>query len=181
MEVQPCSSLVINAPEFFRNPRFMAWLNDPETRVFSWHRKGEAASDYSDVVVLVDPSLNGEGTDSDMPESIWRQIIAACKKNVPNPLPGGHIAVRLTNLESDESKPHVYSCEECDWTGTLDEMASIDDIHERVQPGEFMAAGQCPECDSLIGVADCDIPDYTLEQAAEILRKQGWSVVQPTK
>lgn len=97
MKVQHCSSLVINAPQFFQDPEFRAWLNNSDAK-FTWHRGG-VPGDWSDVVVLVDPGLGGEGADSDMPEHIWTQIVDACKaafapaRNVP------HIMVRLTNLD----------------------------------------------------------------------------------
>jgi hypothetical protein len=89
--------LVINAPEFFEDKEFMAWLDDPATVVMTWHRKGRPANDWSDTVVLVDPMLKGEGADSDMPERIWKQIVKACKDAG---LHGqrNHIPVRLTNL-----------------------------------------------------------------------------------
>lgn len=93
---EPCSALVINAPGIFKKPSFINWLNDTEIK-FSWH-KGGKPNEYSDVVVLVDPSLNGEGSDSDMPAQVWNFIIKECKKHF-TPGTGNHIMVRLTNLE----------------------------------------------------------------------------------
>lgn len=49
--------------------------------------------------MLVDPSLNGEGADSDMPEHIWDQIVAACKEKFAPGRDAYHIMVRLTNLD----------------------------------------------------------------------------------
>lgn len=100
MKVEESKSLVIHAPEFFQDPAFIVWLNKPEPK-FTWHQLGNEPGEYSDVVVLVDPSLNGEGSDSDMPEHIWNQIIEACKVRfgalLCNESP---IMVRLTNIDA---------------------------------------------------------------------------------
>ena len=98
MKIEESKSLVINAPQFFQDRRFISWLNNGDTK-FTWHTRGEAPHENSDVVVTVDPSLNGEGSDSDMPEHIWTQIVEACKVQF-GALPRGenHIMVRLTNL-----------------------------------------------------------------------------------
>lgn len=58
--------------------------------------KGEAG-EYSDVVALVDASLNGEGADSDMPAHIWEQVVGICWR-VFKPSPGYHILVRIQNV-----------------------------------------------------------------------------------
>lgn len=76
MDASPCRGLVINAPDIFTDPAFQAWLTDDRPK-FTWHRDGPVG-EYSDVVVLVDPGLTGEGSDSDMPEHIWDRIINAC-------------------------------------------------------------------------------------------------------
>jgi len=96
MEITVAKSLVINAPEFYADWAFVAWL-DRDVPKFMWHRPGDTPSEWTDVVVLVDPSLNGEGSDQDMPRDIWDRIVGACRQKF---LPGGgnHIAVRITNL-----------------------------------------------------------------------------------
>jgi hypothetical protein len=100
MDIQVARGLVINAPAFFTNPEFLAWLNNGETK-FTWHIKGNAVADeYSDVVVCVDPSLSGEGTDSDMPEYIWNQIVEACRQHIGTRTGEHHYMVRITNLAS---------------------------------------------------------------------------------
>lgn len=94
--------LVVNAPELFARPDFMAWLNKSTNRVLSYHPKGETPDEYSDVVVLVDSSY--EGDSSDMPEDIWTQICDLAyqtycdgHESLP-PRITSHITVRLTNL-----------------------------------------------------------------------------------
>jgi hypothetical protein len=96
-EISFLTGFTINVPEWFEDKDFKAWLNDPDNTVFTWHTKGEAPSDWSDVVVCVDPSLNGEGSESDMPEHIWDQIVDLCRTHF-HPSTGSHIHVRLTNL-----------------------------------------------------------------------------------
>lgn len=73
-----------------------------------------------------------------------------------------------------DAKPLTqYECPECDWRGVRDDMNSIRDIEERVSPGEFMAAGECPECGALISIADDDVPDDVIESAIGIALSRG--------
>lgn len=88
------SALTMIVPEAFSDPAFMQWLNNGTPKM-TWHQGGPATN-LSDVVVLVDPSLSGEGTDSDMPEHIWNSIVEACRQNF-KPAHASHIMVRLTN------------------------------------------------------------------------------------
>ncbi len=96
MKIEQGVSLRISTPEFFKDPEFIKWLNNGD-RKFTWHDAGHP-DEWSDVVVGVDPSLNGEGTDSDMPEQIWNQIVQACRDHYKNPAitNGVHILVWLT-------------------------------------------------------------------------------------
>lgn len=99
MDITLCRGIVINAPEFFADPAFRAWLANGQPK-FTWHTGG-AVDEYSDVVVLVDPGLSGEGSDSDMPEAIWGRIVAACRKHLGSDRHhGNHYVVRLTNLDA---------------------------------------------------------------------------------
>jgi len=66
----------------------------------------------------------------------------------------------------------LYHCESCDWEGVMDDMAPIDDIAERVSPGELHPAGQCPQCGALIGVDDADVPNHTLDTCASIRHRR---------
>jgi hypothetical protein len=73
----------------------------------------------------------------------------------------------------------LYHCPECEWQGHDDATDPIEYIHERIMPGELMAAGCCPECGALISVDDADVPDYTLQACATIMRARGWQVIAP--
>lgn len=88
-------SLVINAPSFFEDGDFIEWLKNDSPK-FTWFN-GEI-TEWSDVVVCVDPSLNGEGSESDMPEHIWSQIIDACIEHIGPNRSSNHYLVKLTNL-----------------------------------------------------------------------------------
>jgi hypothetical protein len=97
MDIQHSRGLVLNVPDFFADPGFRAWL-DADRPKFTWHRGGTPA-EWSDVIVLVDPSLNGEGTDSDMPDALWEKIVAACREHLGSARNSEtHYVVRLTNL-----------------------------------------------------------------------------------
>lgn len=97
MQVEIGRSLLIYAPEFFRDDAFVAWLNNGQPK-YTIHQ-GASPGEYSDVIVLVDPSLEGEGSDSDMPAHIWDAIVGACRKALPIEHAMPHISVRLTNLD----------------------------------------------------------------------------------
>ncbi|WP_144267460.1 hypothetical protein [Comamonas thiooxydans] len=100
MDVQVGNQLVINAPEFFEDLGFRQWLIAQDKPAMTRHTKGDPFIDeWSDVIVLVDPSLSGEGSEKgEVPDHIWNAIIEICKQHF-RPSPGvPHIAVRLTNL-----------------------------------------------------------------------------------
>jgi len=92
--------LRINAHKWFQDEAFIEWLNSPEADVMTWHTKGDLIGEYSDVVVLVDGSLNGEGSDAFyMPEAIWNEIVEVCREHF-SPDPSMHFHVHLTPLEA---------------------------------------------------------------------------------
>jgi hypothetical protein len=97
MKIEKSQSLLVNAPEFFEDEAFRAWLNDSGKRKFTWHQSG-TPDEWADTVVLVDPGLSGEGADSDMPEHIWDQIVSICRSNFEPTRSVPHIMVRLTNV-----------------------------------------------------------------------------------
>lgn len=70
-------------------------------------------------------------------------------------------------------KPTQYACDDCEFVGTLEDLDPIDDLEERVAVGELMAAGQCPDCGSLISVEDADVPSYTVDNMIELARERG--------
>jgi hypothetical protein len=68
----------------------------------------------------------------------------------------------------------IYDCPNCTWRGT--ELDGVDDLFDRVNPGELMPAGECPECGALVELPDADIPVYVLNDVARIMRTRGWAV-----
>ena len=74
----------------------------------------------------------------------------------------------------------IYACPECGFS-TTDPMAleTLVRHDERVSPGEIEPAGQCPECAALIPCPDDDIPSYTLDHIAQVMRERGWVVAEP--
>lgn len=40
----------------------------------------------------------------------------------------------------------VYECQNCNWKGFREDMDVLRDADQRVDVGELMAAGECPEC-----------------------------------
>lgn len=76
-EARSISGIKLAVPELFADPGFQAFVNN--SPVMTWHdKKGPIdTDDWADVVVFVDPSLTGEGTDSDMP--YWDVIVEKLK------------------------------------------------------------------------------------------------------
>ncbi|HGM8087215.1 TPA: hypothetical protein ACKP9S_003586 [Pseudomonas aeruginosa] len=76
-EAQPLTGIKLTVPELFADPGFQEYVNN--SSVMTWHdKKGPInPDDMADVVVFVDPSLTGEGTDSDMP--YWDVIVEKLK------------------------------------------------------------------------------------------------------
>lgn len=97
MDAQLCRGLVLNVPEFFADAGFRCWLENDASK-FTWHRGGEI-DEWSDVVVLIDPGLTGEGSDADMPAPMWDRIIDLCRVHLGAAQDQqSHYMVRLTNL-----------------------------------------------------------------------------------
>jgi len=98
----------LNAPEFFQRKDFLEYLesSEPQYAVMTWHTSASGPSEWSDTIVLVEPCLNGEGSNSDLPEDIWDTIISALRSRfgdegqfIPRECKDRHIAVRITNLD----------------------------------------------------------------------------------
>lgn len=86
-------------PELFRNPEFLHWLET--SKALTMHQRGSGIphyDDWADVVIFVDPSLSGEGSDSDMPGH--NLVVDRIKEIIGNgPFFGYHFPVVLTNVE----------------------------------------------------------------------------------
>lgn len=78
----------IYCSELFEMESFMEWLNNPEKRIATWHKRGGDPDDFSDVFMTV--VVPYEGSDSDMPEEAWNAIMGALKESG---IPDGYEAV----------------------------------------------------------------------------------------
>jgi len=97
MQIETGKALRINAPEWYQNEEFVRWINSPSNTIATWHKPGSKPNEWSDLCVLVDPGLSGEGSDESMPEAIWSQIISICRSNF-SPSTGPHITVWISNV-----------------------------------------------------------------------------------
>lgn len=101
-EARVIAGIKLAVPELFADPGFQEYVNN--SSVMTWHdKKGPInPDDMADVVVFVDPSLTGEGTDSDMP--YWDVIVEKLVATVGAPRSlrgthgGEHLVVVLTNI-----------------------------------------------------------------------------------
>lgn len=70
-------SLTISLPEMYMDDAVMQYINDPETNVATWHRKGEKPGDYSDIFITY--GGDGEGSHSTLPDPWWDRICEIVK------------------------------------------------------------------------------------------------------
>lgn len=92
----------IHAPEWYEDPEFRAWLHEESSETGSlatWHRPHKSSDDldryeYSDVFVLVDGSLDGEGTDDDMPH--WDDLMKILRERFRPSIFRDHIVVWIS-------------------------------------------------------------------------------------
>lgn len=52
----------------------------------------------------------------------------------------------------------TVQCQNCDWKGDAGDVRDINHLWERVQPGEVMPYGECPECGALCHKAREPLP-----------------------
>lgn len=74
------------------------------------------------------------------------------------------------------------TCDNCGDVFELDALDAIDDIHERLAPGEVYPAGQCPEpsCGAIIGCTDKNIEGAgTVSLVKHMLIKAGYTITDP--
>lgn len=70
------------------------------------------------------------------------------------------------------SDTRACHCDDCEWEGTVEDLVFPDNIHQRVEGGERMPDGACPECDSLIHVD----PEWTARDMIACVA-DGWVLV----
>lgn len=79
-----------------------------------------------------------------------------------------------------------YHChnDNCPGPVNTDDIGALDvphDLFNRVQSGDIMPAGECPTCGYLV-YSDLDTIELGIDRMlAEILRKQGYTVIEPKK
>ena len=82
--------------DWFAKDDFRTWADAARLRgLASWGFNGHTSEGYSDIFVAIDPSLNGEGTDNDMPSHYWNAIMAAVRFHVRPQATNEHVVVRL--------------------------------------------------------------------------------------
>jgi hypothetical protein len=58
-------------------------------------------------------------------------------------------------VPADAPRAQMAECQNCDWKGTEDEVVpEIKDLWQRVEAGEIMPVGECPECGALCHFAE---------------------------
>lgn len=81
-EKTPAIAVFVDWFDAQRHPDFVVWADKRRSQgLASWcdSDSSHGASEYPDIFVGVDPSLNGEGTDSDMPEPYWDALLASVR------------------------------------------------------------------------------------------------------
>ncbi len=89
------AALVLDAPEFFQDPGFLAWLASDHGHSTNYRAGRPVAG--AEVLVLVDPGLAGEGSASDMPDWCWAVVLDTCRAAYAPQSGANHILVHLRN------------------------------------------------------------------------------------
>jgi hypothetical protein len=131
----------ISAPEFYRDPDFLKWLNNPDRHQATWHVKGKRVNEFSDLFFTYD---GGEGSDSDMPSPIWEKIHQELKQRGVK-----WCVVWVKSFSRDEDPPVTFQCENCEKLWTEDECKWVTDFIQRFQRGDTFTDLECPECGAL--------------------------------
>ena len=96
MPFDPCHVgryVQINVPEWFARKDFMAWLNNPESGVATWHTLGKPACEGSDVFMTFD---HGDGSEFEA-DGFPADIVQMIKENF---VEEGHLLLWLTNFQA---------------------------------------------------------------------------------
>lgn len=118
----------INAPEIFADPAFKEWFfNRPRTDISgveypappiaTWHRMSDPEfGEYSDFFTIVDflggNDPVGDGSESDMPEHIWQQILHAAWIALNKPSWHVEALLWISNLEEHDPPSPEWRLEE---------------------------------------------------------------------
>jgi len=129
----------ISAPEFYRDPEFLKWLNNPDRHQATWHVKGKKVNEFSDLFFTYD---GGEGSDSDMPSRIWEMIHQELKRQGVK-----FCVVWVKSFDINEDPPVTFQCESCEKLWTEDECNPVRDILQRFQRGDSFTDLECPDKD----------------------------------
>lgn len=93
-----------------------------------------------------------------------------------------HAFGRFIDLPELSAADGRYQCPDCDWQGELDDLDGLHHVHhlaDEISAGYLCPAGTCPECHAMIDIEDADVPDWTLQTVAHIMRERGWTVTEP--
>lgn len=76
--------ITMDVPEFFEDEGFLNWLNNDEIK-FAQHVKGDKPDEWSEVIVTVDPGLEGDGgeaSNANFPEWCWEVIAHEARRRM---------------------------------------------------------------------------------------------------
>ena len=117
VEAQPMPVVRVNAPALYRDPAFRAWLDHERNAPATWHQRGEAVGEYSDVFVFfggaaweADGRFTGDGShypaDAERPGfTISQYALLARAVELATGSAQTECLVWITNLEADEPDP----------------------------------------------------------------------------
>jgi hypothetical protein len=95
-EQTPAIALYVDWFDAQQHPDFVAWADKRRPQgLASWSDSDTSHGDgeYPDIFVGLDPSLNGEGTDSDMPEAYWNALVASVQDQFVSGVSTLHVIV----------------------------------------------------------------------------------------
>ena len=91
-------SIVVNAPDWWVDDDFFAYAQ--RKNVYSVVNPDDRLDEWNSIIVLVEPNLEGEGSDDEMP--FWSDLIELLKSSEHSSFftsAVAHLSVRITNLD----------------------------------------------------------------------------------
>lgn len=73
--------------------------------------------------------------------------------------------------------PTICCCDGCDWRGAAEELDDIDRLHERLDAGGVVPAGECPACGALAYIDKDQTPPVELAYYDVTFQRSSWEEV----
>ena len=110
------------------------------------HVGQHGGADYTGMMARTRPASKKEYADlkRELESAPYNYKLQVCTRRTVQ-----HVRDFKANLQSSLSTKETATCQDCGKSFAVDDLNPIEDIFQRVAPGEIMPAGECPECSAL--------------------------------